>query len=99
MKRWLFVFLLVGAAASAQENGFDILIRGGRVIDGSGNPWYPTDIGIRGGRIEAVGELDNVRADIVLDATGLYVAPGFIESFFHLLQGSLNPAVGFVQAG
>ncbi|MBS1871953.1 MAG: D-aminoacylase [Acidobacteria bacterium] len=63
--------------AAAQP--FDILIRNGQIIDGTGSPWYSGDIGIRNGRIAAIGQLANSPAAKTLDARGLVVAPGFID--------------------
>jgi N-acyl-D-aspartate/D-glutamate deacylase len=60
-----------------------VLIQNGRVLDGSGNPWIFADVLLRGDRIAAVGNLGDVEADEVIDATGLYVAPGFIDSHSH----------------
>jgi dihydroorotase/N-acyl-D-amino-acid deacylase len=56
----------------------DIVIRNGHVIDGTGAPWYQADVGIRDGRIVAIGKL-NQSAKVTYDATGLAVAPGFID--------------------
>ena len=70
-------------ALSAQDAAFDVLIRGGRVVDGTGNPWFFADIGIRNDRIEAVGRLSNARAARVIDASGMAVAPGFIDLHTH----------------
>src|SRR5271168_4043048 len=79
------------AAASAGERAagvgrdapgsapFDLIIEHGRVIDGTGAPWYAADIGIRAGRIAAIGRLDQARAKRRIDATGRVVAPGFID--------------------
>lgn len=61
----------------------DVLIRGGRIIDGSGNPWFRGDVGVRGGRIVAVGALGSATARTTLDAAGLVVAPGFIDAHVH----------------
>ena len=81
--------ILIAYPASAQEtDAFDMLIRGGRVLDGTGNPWFKADIGIRDGRIVAVGRLEGARADRVVDATGLYVAPGFIDIHSHADDGN-----------
>ncbi|HKD15961.1 MAG TPA: D-aminoacylase, partial [Candidatus Angelobacter sp.] len=63
----------------AQTPSFDVIIRNGYIIDGSGNPWYSADIAIQGDRIVAIGRLDNARARRVIDASGLVVAPGFID--------------------
>ena len=71
----------------------DLLIRGGRVIDGAGNPWFSADVGIMGSRIAAVGLLGEEPADRVIDADGLYVCPGFVDMHTHSdLQLLANPA-------
>ena len=62
---------------------FDVLIRGGRVLDGTGNPWMKADVGIRDDRIVAVGNLTGAAATTILDAEGRYVAPGFIDTHSH----------------
>jgi N-acyl-D-aspartate/D-glutamate deacylase len=64
---------------AAQENAYDILIRNGRVVDGTGAPWYRADVGIRQGRIAAIGRLKDAKALRPVDAAGLIVAPGFID--------------------
>jgi N-acyl-D-amino-acid deacylase len=61
---------------------FDILIKNGCIIDGTGNPWFRGDVGIRNGMIEKVGHL-NSDAKEEIDATGLIVCPGFIDSHAH----------------
>ena len=61
----------------------DVLIRGGMVVDGTGSPWTRADVGLRGGRIAAVGVLDGAGAAQTIDATGLAVAPGFIDCHSH----------------
>lgn len=90
MLRRLFVTLalalLVAPATSAAQDR-TVLIRGGRVLDGSGNPWIRADVLIRGDRIEAVGQLGDVSADEVIDASGLYVTPGFIDVHSHAGPG------------
>jgi N-acyl-D-amino-acid deacylase len=84
-----FRFSLVALAAlalaplSAQTQSFDILIRNGRVLDGTGNPWYRADIGITGDRIRAVGLLPGATATTVIDANDRYVTPGFIDVHSH----------------
>ena len=82
------LFLLIGSALLAQE--YDVLIRNGRLVDGSGNPWVYADVGVIGDRIAFVGKADpGVSAKRTIDATGLIVAPGFIDmlgqSEFNLL--------------
>src|SRR5690606_1109851 len=67
---------------------FDLLIQGGRVYDGTGNPAYPADIGVRDGRIVAVGRLAGAKATRVIDATGKHVSPGFIDIHSHADDGA-----------
>ena len=67
------------ATKSATDAGYDVIIRNGRIIDGSGNPWLSGDVAIRGDRIAAIGNLAGADAKRVIDAKGLVVAPGFID--------------------
>ena len=62
---------------------YDLLIRGGRIVDGTGSPWYRGDVAVRGDRIAAVGLLPGATARDTIDATGLIVAPGFIDMLGH----------------
>jgi dihydroorotase/N-acyl-D-amino-acid deacylase len=67
-------------AISAQaQSSFDIIIRNGHVIDGTGSPWYAADIAIQNGRIAKIGSLETAQARRIIDAKGLIVAPGFID--------------------
>jgi dihydroorotase/N-acyl-D-amino-acid deacylase len=61
------------------SDAFDLVIAGGRVVDGTGAPWYRADVGIRGDRIAAVGDLAGAPAARRVDARGNFVAPGFID--------------------
>ena len=71
--------LAVGLAAQGPAPAYDLVFRGGRVVDGSGAPWFAADVAVRDGRIAAVGRLDAAAAKRVVDAKGLVVAPGFID--------------------
>lgn len=71
-----------GAAAqgaSRESLPYDVLIRNGHILDGGGNPWFAGDVAIRGDRIVAIGKLGGATAQRTIDATGLVVAPGFID--------------------
>ena len=74
-------------SAHAQDQTLDVLITGGRIYDGSGNPWFYGDVGIRAGRIVAVGRLAGARAARTIDATGKIVVPGFIDIHSHADRG------------
>jgi N-acyl-D-amino-acid deacylase len=67
------------AGPSAQRPRFDVIIANGRVVDGTGAPWFRGDIGITGDRITAVGSLADATAGMRVDATNLVVSPGFID--------------------
>lgn len=80
------VFFAVVAAQPAQR--YDLLIKNGRVMDGTGNPWFPADVAVHNGRIVAVGKLGDAQAARVIDATNKYVTPGFIDIHSHADDGS-----------
>lgn len=89
MRRLLIpaIIVLLTATAGTQPARYDVLIRNGRVLDGSGNPWRYADIGIRGGRIADMGRLAGASAARVIDAAGLIVSPGFIDVHSHAADG------------
>jgi N-acyl-D-aspartate/D-glutamate deacylase len=84
----LVLYALVTAPLLAQQ--YDVLLRNGRLVDGSGNPWTYADVGIIGDRVAFIGRAGaGLTAKRTIDATGLIVAPGFIDmlgqSEFNLL--------------
>ena len=74
----LFLFALLSCCV-AQQPSFDVIITHGHVIDGTGSPWYSGDIGIRDGKVAAIGNLSQASAKQKIDAHGMVVAPGFID--------------------
>jgi N-acyl-D-amino-acid deacylase len=97
MRRFLAGLLVaasVGAMAeTAQPQHFDVLIRNGRVLDGTGNPWLRADLGITGDRIASVGNLAGASATRTIDARDRIVAPGFIDVHSHAAEGIRNAAL------
>jgi N-acyl-D-amino-acid deacylase len=73
----VIAFVLLSHAAGAQQ--YDLAIRNGHIIDGTGSPWYGADIGIENGHIVKIGKIDPGSAVKTIDAHGLVVAPGFID--------------------
>src|ERR1700759_4445541 len=87
MNRALFPALLLVAPLLAQSNRFDILIRGAKIIDGTGSAWFYGDIGVRGDSIAAIGGLGDADAVVRIDGHGLVAAPGFIDIHSHGRRG------------
>jgi N-acyl-D-amino-acid deacylase len=75
-----FTLLCVVAVGFAQQSSsFDLIITSGHIIDGTGSPWYSGDIGIRDGKVAAIGNLSTATSKRTIDAHGMVVAPGFID--------------------
>lgn len=89
---YLVALLLALLPGTAAAQTYDVVILNGRVLDGSGNPFFYADIGIRGSEIAAVGELDGAAAARTVDASGHYVTPGFIGLHEHI-EGGLWPGI------
>jgi N-acyl-D-amino-acid deacylase len=79
----LLVLLSLGSVAISQDPSYDVLIRGGKIIDGTGNPWFYGDVAIRGDKIAMVGRMPAGKAAREVNAGGLIVAPGFIDMHSH----------------
>ena len=92
LKRLAFLLLACGFA-SAQD--FDLILQGGRIVDGMGNPWYRADLGIRNGRIAAIGDLKDRAASQIVALRGQTVTPGFID----MMAGSSIPLYGDSESG
>jgi N-acyl-D-amino-acid deacylase len=77
------VILIAGMASSTPhataEERPDLLLKGARIIDGTGSPWYVGDVAVRQGKVVAIGRLEPLSDERVVDLTGLYLAPGFID--------------------
>lgn len=100
MKYFLFMLLFFSTHVPAQ-NRVDILIHHGKIIDGTGNPWFYGDVAIKDKKIIAVGNLASWQAEKMIDATGLIVAPGFIDVHTHIEEDEVkNPlATNFIMDG
>ncbi|GAB4028230.1 N-acyl-D-amino-acid deacylase family protein [Spirosoma koreense] len=87
----LLFCLLSTTLVHAQQ--YDLVIKNGRVVDGTGNPWVYADVAIQNGRVARVGTISSTDAKRTIDATGLIVAPGFIDVHAHV-EGSLEAQPG-----
>jgi N-acyl-D-aspartate/D-glutamate deacylase len=78
-----FALLTLPANGAEPELKYDLLIQNGRIVDGTGNPWFYGDVAITGDKIVAVGRVPEGKAKRIIDAKGLIVAPGFIDMHSH----------------
>jgi len=86
-------YLFVGVLLIHQNlwsQSYDIIIKNGKIVDGTGNSWFYGDVGIIQGKVSAVGKLDSNQAARIIDATGLIVAPGFIDVHAHIEGGEIS---------
>jgi len=92
--------LALCAPASAKDApAYDLVIKGGTIVDGSGLPGYPGDVAISDGRIVAVGNVGPAKATKTIDAKGLVVAPGFINLHSHAEEDGVSTAVNMLTQG
>lgn len=99
MKQFLSILTTASLLASAKAQTFDLVLRHGRVVDGTGNPAYFADVGIKDGRIAAIGKVPG-EAKQELDVRGLMVAPGFIDVHTHADEVAERPAAeNFLRMG
>lgn len=76
--------LLVAVVSARAQDSYDIIIRNGKIIDGSGNNWYYSDVAVKDGKIVSISRSINQPAKKIIDAKGLIIAPGFIDVHTHL---------------
>lgn len=92
MMRLLILFLVLPIFSLAQSN-YDLLIRNGKIIDGTGNSWYYADVAVQDGKIALIQKNIKAQAKRIIDAKGLIVAPGFIDVHAHIESGVFeNPS-------
>ena len=95
----LYFSLLVTNALSAQK--YDLVIKNGRVIDGSGNPWFAADVAIKAGKIAGIGFFQVSEGAKVIDAKNQIICPGFIDVHTHVEEAlqKLPTADNFIYDG
>jgi N-acyl-D-amino-acid deacylase len=92
--------LIDRSAHGSANTSYDLVITNGRIVDGSGNPWFRTDIGIKDGRIARLGRINPADATKTIDARGQIVAPGFIDVHTHVESiYNLPAAENFIRMG
>jgi N-acyl-D-amino-acid deacylase len=97
----LIAVIVVADVLRAQPSRYDLVIRNGHVVDGTGNPWYRADIAIRGDTIERIAPSIDASAARVIEAAGQVVAPGFIDIHTHARRGIFDvpTAPNYVRQG
>ena len=87
MKRLIFALLLLPVLVTAQPPAYDLILKGGRIVDGTASPWYAADLAITGDTIVRIAPAINDPAKRVVNVKGLVVAPGFIDVHTHARRG------------
>jgi cytosine/adenosine deaminase-related metal-dependent hydrolase len=87
------------ASDQGRDRTYDLVLRGGTVVDGTSTPPFVADVGVIGAHIARVGDLSRATATIDLDVTGLYVTPGFINLHSHASIGALGSAHNMLTQG
>jgi N-acyl-D-amino-acid deacylase len=93
------VLSVAAVIAQSPAARYDVVVRHGIVVDGTGAPRYRADVAIAGGSIARIGDLAGARADVDIDATGLFVAPGFINIHSHATPDGLMTAANMLTQG
>lgn len=89
----LFIILFLLPILSQAQSNYDLLIRNGKIIDGTGNSWYYADVAVKDGKITLIQKNINASATKIIDAKGLIIAPGFIDVHGHIESGVFeNPS-------
>lgn len=99
--KYLLLFLFLPLFSNAQQPECDLLLTNGKIIDGTGNNWYYGNVAIKDGKILKVGREVDLRAKRVIDATGLVIAPGFIDVHTHIEDDEVKDptAASFIYDG
>jgi N-acyl-D-amino-acid deacylase len=96
----IFFCVALSISQTVDTTNFDIVIKNGRIIDGTGNPWFRADIGIKNGRIVKIGVIPDTAAQQIIDANNQIIAPGFIDVHTHVENIFNNPdAENFIRMG
>lgn len=96
-----FIFLATSIFSLTFAQQYDVIIKNGRIVDGSGNPWYTSDVAIKGSKIAGIGSFQNNEAKQVIDAKNQIVCPGFIDVHTHVEDGikTVSTADNFIHDG
>lgn len=99
LRKSLFTILVLFISACSDPVTYDLILRGGTIIDGSGSDAYQGDVALNGAEIVAIGNLVNARALSEIDVSGLVIAPGFINIHSHPRGAALSTAVNMITQG